>query len=423
MRRTEGAIELVPEEPLALGGTYALALGAFAEDAERVPIGGARVWSLAVATEDAGAVVLETWPAAGSYGVPPAIDALAIRFDDLVEGLGGITLRDADGALVEATVTSQPCIELMLGPGFCVALVPEAEIAEHATYRLEVGTETVDRTSAPVGPYVAELTTGGASDLLDAPSLVPLECALDEQAVDGACVLPLEVTLGLRGRAGGPARIELVAGEARMATSAPRGDFELLLEGIAPGAMLNASITLYGLDGQALALDLPLQAAEDLARVFITEVRADPAGPEPDQEYVEIHNAGERAVDLTGFTLSDDASKAGDEVPGPATLPAGGYALLVPQGFDPNATDDAPVPPGVPLFRLDGSLGSGGLTNGGEPLFLRDASGRRASAAPALGAPDKGVCIVRVATDGRTGAEGSFAPHPEGGCGPGRPDR
>ena len=47
-----------------------------------------------------------------------------------------------------------------------------------------------------------------------------------------------------------------------------------------------------------------------LAPVVLTEVRADPDGPEPDQEYVENLNASDTPIDLTGFQISDDASRA-----------------------------------------------------------------------------------------------------------------
>jgi hypothetical protein len=422
VRRQGASLELVPDEPLALGASYTLAIAAFAVDLHGVPIGTPLAVPLTVAAEGAGAVVLETWPATGTYGVPPGIAWLAVHFDDDVDGLDAITLTTAEGTPIDAKAAQTACNELALGPGFCVAITPSAPLPEHATVRIEVGPEVLDRFGAAVGPYVAELGTGATTDLLDAPSLVPLACAIDETAVAGACALPLEVTLDLRGRTGAPARVALVAGALRIATSAPRGDFALALGGLTAGAELAGTLTLFGLDGQALAVEVPLRTAADLAPIAITEVRADPEGPEPDQEYVEVHNTGDRSVDLAGFALADDATKAGDVIPGPAVLPAGGYALLVAEGFDPESPDDDPVPPGVPLFRLDGSLGSAGLTNGGEPVYLRDASGRRVSAAPALAAPAPGVCIVRASEDGRRGAPEDFVPHPEGRCGPGAPD-
>ncbi len=104
-------------------------------------------------------------------------------------------------------------------------------------------------------------------------------------------------------------------------------------------------------------------------------------------------------------------------------MPPGGRALLVADGFDPSAPDDTPVPPGTVLVRMGTSLGSGGLSNAGEPLFLRDPEGHRVSAAPATPPPRAGVCRVRQVDDPRTGAPGSFGYDAEGGCTPGRPDR
>ncbi len=99
----------------------------------------------------------------------------------------------------------------------------------------------------------------------------------------------------------------------------------------------------------------------------ITEVLANPAGPEPQQEYVELRNLGDADVALEGLRLAD--SKGGDDLP-PETLAAGAYALVVTSTYDPAAGPDPPPRPGTLLVRVDTRLGSDGLSNGGEAVQL-----------------------------------------------------
>ena len=63
-----------------------------------------------------------------------------------------------------------------------------------------------------------------------------------------------------------------------------------------------------------------------LPPIAITEVLANPKGPEPQQEFVELRNLGDADVPLGGLRLQD--SKGGDDLPA-ETLAAGGYALVV----------------------------------------------------------------------------------------------
>lgn len=422
IRITELGASIVPEAPLALGGRYTLAVAAWARDARGEASAEPRLFDLRVAMAEAGAVVVETWPAAGTYGVPPTIPFLVVRFDDLVEGIDAVRVATAGGATIPSAASRRACGELALGPGECVVLVPRTALPEQTDLGIEIGTGAIDRTGAPVGPFEADFRTGSTTDAYPSPGLEPLSCDLDESPLEGGCALRFDSYVRVRARASAPARVRLVAGGATYGASAPRGDFRFTVERLAPGVPLPASLTLFGLDGAEAWVEWSLETAADLAPVFITEVRADPDGPEPDQEYVELHNASDAPIDLLGFRITDDSMRTGDILAAPAVLPARGYALVVGAGFDPDGAADDPVPPGIPLFRVDASIGGGGLANEGEPVYLRDAAGRRVSAAPAMAAPSSGVCIVRAATDGRTGDPSSFVAHPEGRCGPGRAD-
>nr|MDQ3034502.1 lamin tail domain-containing protein [Myxococcota bacterium] len=205
---------------------------------------------------------------------------------------------------------------------------------------------------------------------------------------------------------------------------APRGEATLELGSLAASAIVPATLTAIDAAGRSRVLELALSTTEPLPLVAITEVRADPYGAEPRQEYVELENRGLDAVDLLGFSLADSPTAAGDVIASSHRLAPGARALLVAEAFDPDdrgdGDRDAPVPPGVALIRVDRSLASGGLSNAGEPLFLRDPGGRRISAAPAEPPPRPGVCTVRTSDDARTGARGSFDYDAASGCTPGR---
>jgi hypothetical protein len=69
---------------------------------------------------------------------------------------------------------------------------------------------------------------------------------------------------------------------------------------------------------------LPLHGA-----LVITEIGADtPTNTDATDEYVVIHNTGPGTVDLTGFSIDDNAGTSGDLIPGATMLNSGGYLVL-----------------------------------------------------------------------------------------------
>jgi hypothetical protein len=198
---------------------------------------------------------------------------------------------------------------------------------------------------------------------------------------------------------------------------APRGSARLVLDGLAPEHEVLLTATLVDLSGLESRRVFRVSTTPLLAPISISEVRADPLGPEPAQEYVELLNSGAMPLDLAGYALADREDRVGDTVPRTSIVPPGGRALMVSDAFDETHPAELPVPDGVPLIRLGASLGAGGLSNAGEALVLRDAAGQRVSAAPAL-VTGAGRCAVRTTTDPRRGDDAAFAVGP---CTPGRP--
>lgn len=157
---------------------------------------------------------------------------------------------------------------------------------------------------------------------------------------------------------------------------------------LAPGQLLVFPLSVLALQagpaqGRLLARTvhdtaLTLVSAEVLS-VFISEVLADPAGGLPGDangdgerqtwgdEFVELHNDGPDAVDITGWQLSDDDVLPAARFTFPSvSLAAGGFVVLFGGGAP------AGIPP--PVFVDDGRIGDG-LSNAGDGLVLLTSAG------------------------------------------------
>jgi hypothetical protein len=371
----------------------------------------------------AGARLAHSVPAALERQVPPNLAQALLRFDGYVLGdvAQHVRLLDAARSELPAVLRSAPCAELGLGAGDCVSIRPQAELAPDARYQLSVTAGLTDATGAPLAAQEIAFDTASQPDAR-VPAWLDLDCARDEVATGPACVLLSDTHALVRARADESGLLTLASIDALAASLGSSGDYtlELPLTDARP-----ALLQLSDLAGNAIQLTLKLAPALDLARVSIDEVRVDPLGP-ASQEYVELLNFGENSMSIADFSLSDDAFAAGQRIEGRPTLAAGERVLVVPAGFEAaDGRDPAPAA-GVRLLRLAGALP---LRNEGSALYLRDARGRRVSAAPALAPEQAGQCSARV-TDPlfarapagalrRSGASAAFALDPAGTCTPG----
>jgi hypothetical protein len=274
----------------------------------------------------------------------------------------------------------------------------------------------LDTTGAPIGPWRARFTTAIDEDTAP-PMLLAQACALDESVLDAACLLADDARVALRISADEPVRVALSFGDRTLHAVAARGAATLEATGLASSTLFSALLTMEDMAGHIVTFPFELATTEPLITLSIAELRADPIGPEPRQEYVEVLNYGPVTLELNGISLSDRTDSIGDVVLAPQRLLPGQRALLVPDDFDPEDPSDPPVPAAVPLVRIGHSLGSGGLSNTGEPLFLRDAAVHRLSAAPAM-ASSPGMCQARIAQEPRQSNASFFALLP---CTPGVP--
>ena len=132
------------------------------------------------------------------------------------------------------------------------------------------------------------------------------------------------------------------------------------------GADWSAATASPGAAHRAERVDPPAEATLPLPPLRITEIFASAGmgSREAAFEWVEVSNAGEEPVDLTGWTIADNA--AVDVLPGGVVAP-GAYVTI---GGSAEAADGA-----VDVALEDGRIGNG-LANRGDVVTLRDPLGR-----------------------------------------------
>ncbi len=415
---------LSPRAALAADASYTLAVGAWAMPSRRREANGLpTTFSLHTAKDpDAGASVIGSWPADGSSGVGIDLAETVVYLDGEVRDVDdAVWLEGPDGLAVPGALRSEPCDVGVFGRRStqCVAIALTGALAPNARYTMRVGTGLRDGRGAPVGPWHAEFSTSAGLDRTR-PELLPLACDIDERALAWGCALADDDGLALRLRVTEPSRIELRANDQELRELALGDETELRVTGFGPDTPVLLDLVVRDAAGHEVMHRDMLRTAPPLAALSIVEVRANPRGPEPEQELIELLNYGTTAVNLDGFSLSDRGDEQGAPLAGSVLVHPGARALLVADDFDAANPLDTSPPPGAALVRVGPRLTPGGLANAGEPLYLRDPLGRRVSAAPSMPRPRSGVCTVRVAQDMRRGDNGSFDHAPNDGCSPGR---
>ncbi len=152
-----------------------------------------------------------------------------------------------------------------------------------------------------------------------------------------------------------------------------------VVRGLTPGESAHLTGTVYDLSGTAQPFDLVVTMSAARERPVLNEELANPVGPEPQSEWLELVNDGVISLDLSHFSLRDGG---GTTALPAAVLAPGEYALLVRDDFAPSS-GDVPPAPGTRLIRVP-ALGTAGLSNSGEPLALIDGAGDAVSALPAV---------------------------------------
>ncbi|MCA9639841.1 MAG: lamin tail domain-containing protein [Polyangiaceae bacterium] len=240
-----------------------------------------------------------------------------------------------------------------------------------------------------------------------------LECAVTEQPLADGCARAGDSYLALR-----KPRESLWVVEIAGNTLGPEtGDF-LVISGLSPDTSYAYSLVSLDPAGNTLRDEGEVRTLAPRAQVVLNEVLANPNGPEPAQEWIELFNAGSRVASLDGYTLEDGAGRT--ELP-PATVSPGAYALLVTPEYDRAYPFDLSPSKEVQLIVVE-QLGKSGLSNSGEPLILRDPDGDLVSAIPPLKHDKPGYSVARR-TPELSDVLISFQTHGAPGASPGEANR
>jgi hypothetical protein len=347
-------------------------------------------------------------PVGGDGEVPRNLPEIVVSSDGALghASLSGVELT-VDGSLgnVLAYGVAAPgrCGPDVDGVGRCYRFPVKRVLAPNTTYELAL----TERASDPRSPGCAALSwdevgwfsTGSIADT------VPPQVGVTGLTVEGSCLVasisasePSTLSASLCPAADGCGAGPLGewSGGPAMLSHRVRMD----LDGMEPGQPVVLEVRgrdLVGLVGETVSPAVAVPPPS--AAVVITEVLANPNGPEPDQEMVEILNASDGAVDLAGWSISDRLDDLGDELP-ETELPAKSFGVIVGSGYDPSQGEDPGPDPGATMVRLESSIASNGLSNSGEPVFLFDSDGRLVSSFHPVGSPGpEGCSTERTGTD------------------------
>lgn len=351
---------------------------------------------------DAGQTVPDVVPAreTPSGSASMATSANSSTNDESGSGVDD-ALREGTSALRDGTSA-----QWTAAPGLrnCLLLTARAPISRVGTL------SPMERDGLPVEPTL--FAPSGEPRSADERATV---CRSDESPLAVGCVRVEDDRMFIRG--GSEQSLWLFEGDLRT-TVASLGAEPVVVLGLTPGARLHSSLLVVNEFGVEFSANPTIVTSDPQSHVVISEVMANPLGPEPEQEWMELYNDGSAAVQLDGWQLSDGGASV--ELP-PFELASGAYVVLVSQGFD--ETDPADVAPasGTRVLRLP-QLGKSGLSNSGERLSLRSPDGQLRSTFPDSPKPVAGVSVARTLPHAPDGAAASFGVHGEPGASPGGPN-
>jgi hypothetical protein len=304
-----------------------------------------------------GAVLVD--PPAGAAEVPLNLAGVVVRFPGEIEwGPSGLVICDGGPAVPTSAPAPADCADGAAGACYRVDL--QAGLPASVACPVALAPGAVDAGGQVVAPGVIGVFADGAEADTTPPVIADVAVK-----ISGPC---LQVAFSTDEPATG--KVTLQAGGAQLDTPAGSGQtsFDVAIPlgawpASAPATVVVAAADLAGNAASSAPFAFTTPAA--VPPVAITEVMANPAGPEPQQEYVELRNLGDAPVTLAGLRLTD--SKGGDDLP-EQMLGPGGYALVVTSAYDPAEGSDPPPRAGTLLVRVDSRLGSDGLSNSGEAV-------------------------------------------------------
>ncbi|MDI1477752.1 lamin tail domain-containing protein [Polyangium sp. y55x31] len=229
-----------------------------------------------------------------------------------------------------------------------------------------------------------------------------LECTAFEVPFGPGCVEVEDDRL--LGRAPAAAMLWGIAGEGLDVVMTTQKNERFVLKGLPAAKAISLDVTTIDLDGRQRRVTFSATTLTPMPHVVLNEVMANPLGPEPDQEWVELYNDGSVEAALDELVISDIG---GETVLPEIMLPPRGFAVIVNETFVVDDEIDVPPAEDALLVRVP-ELGKNGLGNGGEIVRLRDMRGRTISRFPAIPKPKAGQSVVRRSPDAPDGVSDSF---------------
>ncbi len=257
----------------------------------------------------------------------------------------------------------------------------------------------------------------------DQPPLISAPSCSSGERLDGdACVSEGKLAIALRLETDEPAALEVDAGGAASVVISEdwSEQHHVVVLAATPGEEIEISITAVDINDNPAGTTVAATTSGG-APVAVTEVLADPQGPEPGQEFVELVNLGDQELDIGGWMIDDNGDANGDAIPESVALPPGGVALVVGPNYDVQCPDDPQPDPAAQIIRLESSIGSNGLKNSeAESVELYDADGLLVSAYPGGdGSQSEGVSRQRVTAEAPDSDPLAWHEDPEAGSTPG----
>jgi hypothetical protein len=247
-----------------------------------------------------------------------------------------------------------------------------------------------------------------------APSISAESCAYPGRRTEGACVVEGAVSASIRFSTDEPAVVGVTASEGiryGVLSSEWEHAHWVVVAGLATEASSSVTVSVTDVNGNQSEQEISLLGSGGPA-IVITEVLADPFGPEPAQEFVEVMNLGPESVDLSFWMVDDNNDANGDLIAEGTVLGPGKTALLVADAFDPLNSADPMPDPDADIVYLETSIGSNGLKNSeAESVELYDSTGKIVCRyAGDAGAPEEGLSVHRLLAEIPEGVTGAFNP-------------
>ncbi|MEO7327091.1 MAG: hypothetical protein ABI193_00840, partial [Minicystis sp.] len=274
-----GAVLVVaPERALTPGEAYALIIGE-----------PATIFDLHIAPDDPVPLLARLWPPLGASA------------SDRV----GVWCGDADLPLIEGEMRLAPSA---LSGHLRRGLPGNALLAQRCLHFQAPPGPALDAPGLPVpqlDPASGPLRLDPRPFLIDADPrpLTPIACLEGEQPFGPGCARVSDDRLEVRAPAA-PA-LWAIGGEGLDRTLATVPDEPFVLSGLPPSSAITLDVTALDNEGRTTRQLFATSTLPPSPHLVLNEVLANPLGPEPQQEWVELCNDGALPVDLDGYVLAD----------------------------------------------------------------------------------------------------------------------